>query len=194
MSREQLAEAAGMAPGYLEHLEEHPAEVTPAALLRLARALDVNVAVLLGEGVSLPPGRGGAGSHPVFEAIGDKECDRLLAAGGVGRVVLVEERGPVAFPVNFSLLDGDILFRTAADSPVAAADGQEVGFEVDRIDDALHEGWSVLVTGRARRLVDPDEVARARALEVEPWAGGDREVYLRLVPDEVSGRRIRVER
>jgi nitroimidazol reductase NimA-like FMN-containing flavoprotein (pyridoxamine 5'-phosphate oxidase superfamily) len=183
-----------MAPGYLEHLEEHPAEVTPAALLRLARALDVNVAVLLGEGVSLPPGRGGAGSHPVFEAIGDKECDRLLAAGGVGRVVLVEERGPVAFPVNFSLLDGDILFRTAADSPVAAADGQEVGFEVDRIDDALHEGWSVLVTGRARRLVDPDEVARARALEVEPWAGGDREVYLRLVPDEVSGRRIRVER
>lgn len=194
MSREQLAQAAGMAPGYIEHLETSPAKFTPAALLRLARALDVSVGVLLGEGVSLPPGRAHAGSHPVLEPIGGEECDRLLAPGGVGRVVLVEERGPVAIPVNFSLLDGDIVFRTAAGSPLAAADGREVGFEVDRIDDALHEGWSVLVTGRARRLVDPDEVARARALGVEPWAGGDRDLYLRLVPGEVSGRRVRVER
>jgi nitroimidazol reductase NimA-like FMN-containing flavoprotein (pyridoxamine 5'-phosphate oxidase superfamily)/plasmid maintenance system antidote protein VapI len=193
LSRKQLAEAAGMSPGYVEYLEERPAEVTPNALLRLAQVLQVSVAFLLGEGVGLPPGRGGAGSHPVFETLSTEECDGLLSPGGVGRVVLVGERGPVAIPVNFSLLDGDVVFRTAAGSSAAAADGQEVGFEVDRIDDAMREGWSVLVTGRARRLVDPEEMARARALGVEPWAGGDRDVYLRLTPDQVSGRRIRVE-
>lgn len=191
VTREQVAARAGMSPGYLEYLEEHPAQVTPASLARLAGALDTNVDYLLGEGIGLPPGCGPTTAHPVLEVLSREECDRLLAPGGVGRVVLVEERGPVAVPVNFAMLDGDVLFRTKAAASVAAADGRQVGFEVDRIDDAMREGWSVLVTGRVRRVADPDELVRAQSLDIDPWAGGGRDDYLRLASAEVSGRRIR---
>ena len=65
-----------------------------------------------------------------------------------------------------------------------------VSFEVDRLDEAMSEGWSVLVTGRVRR-VSPDELGQLETLGLEPWAGGERTAYLRLEPHEVTGRRIR---
>ena len=194
LSREELAAAAELAPGYLEYVEEHPADVTTAVLMRLARALDTNVADLLGKGLEHPPGHGAGSARPALEALSDQECRRLIAPGGVGRLIFVEARGPVAIPVNFGVLDGDVVFRSATGSPATSVDGREVGFEVDRIDDVTREGWSVVVTGRARRLLDPDELARARALGIHPWAGGDRDVYIRLPSTEMSGRRIRVER
>lgn len=190
LSREQLAHAAGMAPSYLEYLEARPAEVSPTALLHLARALGTDVADLLGARPSRPPAHDRAGAHAVLSTLSHEECHQLLALGGVGRVVLTEPRGPVAIPVNFAVLDDDIVFRTAGGSPAANVEDREVGFEVDQVDDAAHEGWSVVVTGTARRLVDPGEIARACAL-ADPWVGGDRDVCVRLTPSEVSGRRIR---
>ncbi len=180
-----------MAPAYIAYLEERPAQVSPGALLRLAVALDTTAAELLGEGLDLPPGRGARAPHPVLEVLTAADCTELLAGGGIGRVVLADEPGPIALPVNFALLDGDIVFRTSSDSPLATAEGAQVGFEIDRIDDAMREGWSVMVTGHHRRIVDPDELALARSRNVEPWAGGQRDVYLRLTPEQVSGRRIR---
>ncbi len=95
-------------------------------------------------------------------------------------------------PVNFAVIDGDIVFRTDPASPVAATDGLQVGFEVDRVDEAMHEGWSVLVTGNARRVTDQGEVEdKLRGRAAEPWAGGERDVYFRLTATETTGRRIR---
>jgi Pyridoxamine 5'-phosphate oxidase len=54
----------------------------------------------------------------------------------------------------------------------------------------MSSGWSVLVTGRVRR-VSPDEFRRLEDLGIEPWAGGQRSVYLRIDLRDVSGRRIR---
>jgi len=189
-TREQVAALAGMSPGYLDYLEEHPAKATPASLARLAAALETSVGYLLGEGMSLPPGRGHAAARPVLEVLGREECDLLLAPGGVGRVVFADERGPVALPVNFAVLEGDIVFRTGP-AASAAADRERSGFEVDQIDAAMREGWSVLVTGHARHIVEHDELARAVALGIEPWVGGQRDVYVRLQPEAISGRRIR---
>jgi nitroimidazol reductase NimA-like FMN-containing flavoprotein (pyridoxamine 5'-phosphate oxidase superfamily) len=56
----------------------------------------------------------------------------------------------------------------------------------------MSEGWSVLVTGRVRR-VSPDELHQLETFGIEPWAGGERTVYLRLEPREVTGRRIRAK-
>jgi nitroimidazol reductase NimA-like FMN-containing flavoprotein (pyridoxamine 5'-phosphate oxidase superfamily) len=191
MTRDELAAHAGMAPAYVAYLEEHPAHVSPGAVLRLAVALDTTAAELLGEGIDLPPGRGPRAPHPVLEILTADECTELLAPGGIGRVVLADAPGPVALPVNFAVLDGDIVFRTMSDSPLATAEGSQVGFEIDRIDDAMREGWSVMVMGRLRRIVDPDELEVARSRPIEPWAGGERDVYLRLTPEKVSGRLIR---
>jgi hypothetical protein len=96
-------------------------------------------------------------------------------------------------------MDGDdVIFRTSgssgvgADIQVNAALAQRVSFDVDHLDDALGEGWSVLLSGTARVVTDPAELDRVKALDIEPWAGGERDVYVRLVPTEITGRRIRV--
>lgn len=63
----------------------------------------------------------------------------------------------------------------------------------DRIDDAFSQGWSVLVRGPARRVSDAEEVRRLSAwVYSTPWAGGDRDLWVRIEPSSVTGRRITV--
>jgi nitroimidazol reductase NimA-like FMN-containing flavoprotein (pyridoxamine 5'-phosphate oxidase superfamily) len=99
----------------------------------------------------------------------------------------------VALPVNFRYVEGDIVFRTRADGSLAAAAGGTVSFEVDHIDEAMSEGWSVLVTGRARRVDDSTELQQLEQLGIEPWPGGRRKAVIRIETTEISGRRIRQE-
>jgi hypothetical protein len=66
-----------------------------------------------------------------------------------------------------------------------------VSFDVDHIGDALSEGWSVLVSGTASVLTRPGDFRAAHDLAIEPWAGGTRGTYIRLVPAEITGRQIR---
>jgi len=146
--------------------------------------------------LGLPPGQRRAAGHPVLAELTPAGCRELLAPGGVGRFLFVTERGPVAVPVNYGMLGGDIVFRTSDAGCVAAAarPGSLVSFSVDRIDDALAEGWSVLASGDAVVLPDPAGRAVAARLGIEPWAGGQRDLVLRLTPREVTGRRIRAVR
>ena len=57
-----------------------------------------------------------------------------------------------------------------------------VSFEVDHLDEALAEGWSVLVRGNGHVVADPAELEQARRLPITPWAAGDRDLYVRIVP------------
>lgn len=193
LTAEQVASRAGMSPTYIRVLESSPSPaVSAAALWRLADALETSVDVISGSGMVAPPGRGDPSDRPDLEHLTIDECNALIAPGGVGRFVFVDQRGPAALPVNFRVLDGDIVFRTESEA-TSLADGlqEEVSFEVDRLDEALTEGWSALFTGDAHVIVDPAELERARALGVAPWAGGERKAYVRLSPRKVSGRRIR---
>ncbi len=194
LSRAELAARAHMSPGYLQYVEEQPARLTPRALIQLASALGTTVAELLGEGHDRAPGHGRGADHPIFGPMDHDECVRLLARGGVGRLVLVTERGPVALPVNFAVLDGDVIFCTTHRSTLASAEGTQAGFEIDHVDEALLEGWSVLATGPVRRISDLDELARVQAMPFGPWTGGRRDLCLRLAASEITGRRIRVPR
>lgn len=186
----ELARRAGMAPGYLEYVETRPgANPGAAAIARLAAALETTAATLRGGGLERPPGRGRPrATHPVLEHLERAECLRLLRAGGVGRVVYDEARGPVAIPVNFVVADGELRVRTAEGGVVDAvrATGR-LTFEVDHLDEILGEGWSVLVTGRARAAPAADD----EVPPIDPWAGGARGELVRLHLDELSGRRIR---
>jgi hypothetical protein len=91
-------------------------------------------------------------------------------------------------------MDGDdVVFRTGNHSSIAEGpQEQQVSFDVDHLDDALGEGWSVLLTGTASIIADPAKLDQARALGIDPWAGGDRPVYVRITVQQVTGRRIRV--
>lgn len=98
----------------------------------------------------------------------------LISPGGVGRAVFVDVRGPVALPVDYAVLEGDIVFRTEPSTSIArGSEGHRIYFEVDPIDDVFEEGWSVLVSGAARRVEDPGNLEGA--LHVRRWASGGRE-------------------
>ena len=194
LSRAETADRADVAVSYLEYLETSAsADPGPDVLIRLADALSTTAAALRGGGLGVPPGQRRAAGHPMLAELNPAECRQLLAPGGVGRFLFVADRGPVAVPVNYGMLGGDIVFRTSESGRVAGATGPGslVSFSVDRIDDALAEGWSVLASGAAAVLPDPAGRAVAARLGIEPWAGGQRDLVVRLTPREITGRRIR---
>ncbi|MCL6735979.1 pyridoxamine 5'-phosphate oxidase family protein [Streptomyces neyagawaensis] len=191
LTREEAARRAGMAPEYLAYLEEQPADPTKASLIGLADALDTTVAALRGAGVDLPSGQGQALRHPLLVDLDPDECRALLSTHGVGRVAVSSASSPAVVPVNYEVVGDTIAFRTAPESVPAAAVGSEVAFEVDHVDEAMSQGWSVLAVGTARVVTEPDEVRRlVEGAHSTPWAGGVREMWVAIRPTRVTGRRI----
>jgi nitroimidazol reductase NimA-like FMN-containing flavoprotein (pyridoxamine 5'-phosphate oxidase superfamily) len=109
----------------------------------------------------------------------------------VGRVALPADDGPIVLPINYRVVDDTVVFRTGPGSQLAsAAGGVPVAFEVDEVDEAWEEGWSVLVRGRAVEVTEPDELARLQRLPLRAWASGAKTRYIKIVPSEITGRRI----
>lgn len=117
------------------------------------------------------------------------EAWELLRRSAVGRLAVVVDGVPDIFPVNHVVDRGTIVFRSAYGTKVVAAHAGPVAFEVDGHDAELGEAWSVVVHGRARTITDPDEAAEALQLPIHPWHQGRKPVVVRVVPDEVTGRR-----
>lgn len=190
---DEVAARANMDPTFLRNLEEGPSlELSASALWRLAGALETTADAIKGGGTQEPPGQTSPAPFPNLGALDRDSCLSLIAPGGVGRIVFTEVRGPVALPVNYRMLGDSIVFQTAATSALQRALKQEqVSFEVDSIDDALAEGWSVLVSGRGHLIVDPAELQRATKSGVAPWANGKRDDFVSINTHEITGRRIR---
>ncbi|MFF9088565.1 helix-turn-helix domain-containing protein [Streptomyces sp. NPDC014991] len=194
LTQEELAFRAAMAPSYLAHLEKHSTAAPEAGtLLRLAGALRTSPTELGGGHVDLPPGIGHAARAPRLSELDEQECRRLLSTHGVGRIAVSTEAAPLVVPVNYSVVDDAVVLRTQPGTVSLQAPGREVAFEVDRVDDALSQGWSVVVRGPAEVVTDPDGVRRlAERAYSTPWAGGERDVWVRIGISAVTGRRIDV--
>ncbi len=137
------------------------------------------------------PALGSAAQNRVFRAISPTECFDLLEPGGVGRVGFTAPDGVMMLPVNFAISGKAIIFRTAPDTVLALHANAHLSFEVDHFDQTLREGWSVLVQGHAHEVTDEREVKHLEDLtRLEPWAPGARDVFVRIVPTQVSGRSI----
>lgn len=121
------------------------------------------------------------------------EALALLRESPVGRLAIVADGDPDIFPVNHVVDRGTVVFRSAYGTKVVAAYASPVAFEVDGYDAERREAWSVVVHGRARTITDPDEAAEALQLPIVPWQQGRKPVVVRVVPDEVTGRRFVVQ-
>ena len=123
------------------------------------------------------------------------ECFELLANEHLGRLVVVDDQGPVVFPVNYVLDRHTVVFRTEEGTKLhAASAGSPACFEVDRIDAGAHTGWSVVVRGEVTEVTDQDELARLRELPLQVWAAGARNHYVRMLPAALTGRLIEAAR
>jgi hypothetical protein len=149
--------------------------LTAGALIRLAGALDTTVA----DRIRRIPVRGSSALHPVLDHLREAECLELLAPGGSGRVAFVLASRLSVMPVTFTLHDRRMAFRTGAASAIARYGDGPVAFEVDRLDEAAGEGWSVLISGKCT----------LQKWGADPWE--DLDVLVVVEPEHISGRRIR---
>ncbi|MGW1225011.1 helix-turn-helix domain-containing protein [Streptomyces sp. NPDC001515] len=192
LSRQEVALRAAAAPGYIEYVEEY-SSTSPGIgfLLRLANALETTVEELTGAAGELPAGLARAAGRARMVELDASDSWALLGDHGVGRVALGGADGPVVFPVNYQVLDGEIMFSTAEHSSLAMAEGTEIAFEADHIDDAFSRGWSVLLVGPVHGVVDEQVARRLReSAYSSPWAGDGRDHVMMLSPRRVTGRRI----
>lgn len=126
------------------------------------------------------------------------EALRLLSAVSLGRIVFTQHALPAVRPVNHLVEGEDIIVRIhdggALASLAAPADapGVVVAYEADDIDPVTHLGWSVVVTGYARVVVDTDEVDRYAHL-LRPWVARPMTSALRIRPDLVTGFRLEAD-
>ena len=126
-----------------------------------------------------------------LEVLDRAESLRLLGTVVLGRIAISSKALPVVLPVNFSFDGRRILFRTGTGTKLeAATDNTVVAFEVDDFDLERQSGWSVVVTGVAREVTDPGELADARRRPITRWAGGSDDRVVSISPDLVSGRRL----
>lgn len=126
-----------------------------------------------------------------LEVLGREECLRLLRSATIGRVGTTIGALPTVLPVNFRVVDDRIVFRTTVGTKLdAAATNSVVAFEVDAIDPLNHGGWSVVVTGIAREVTDPSELAALSAANIPFWAPTSDGHVVAIRTEMISGRRL----
>lgn len=127
----------------------------------------------------------------LIEEMTEEQCWDCLGGAVVGRLAVCVAGKPDVFPVNF-LLDGrSIVLRTAPGFKLAAASlSPAVAFEVDDLNQTDHSGWSVVVRGTATEVQGLEELLDAEDLGVSPWAEGEKNRFLRIEAEAISGRRI----
>lgn len=133
----------------------------------------------------------------VVRDLDEAECLRLVAGQEVGRIAYNGRFGPMVLPVNYRLFESSIVFRTEEGSAMdedlttGIEDAEYlIAFEIDELDPARREGWTVLIHGSAHHVTDEGERVAVAQTGVTPWAGGDRDLYMRIRPTHIGGRRI----
>lgn len=117
-----------------------------------------------------------------------EECMSRLASVPFGRVVFTHRALPAIRPVNHIVDRGQVIIRTNLGTAIgsAAGRGTVLAYEADAIDAATRTGWTVVVTGVAQLITEPEEVARYQGL-LDAWVEGERNCVIRIPAELVTG-------
>ena len=120
-----------------------------------------------------------------------RESFDLLSETPIGRLCIIDQGCPIAFPVNMRVTgtadDFDVVIRAAPDTIIGRYEGL-ASLETDevRIEDGT--SWSVIVRGSIHRVVGTHSLP-----DPEPMLSG-RHLWLRLSATAISGRRFALRR
>jgi nitroimidazol reductase NimA-like FMN-containing flavoprotein (pyridoxamine 5'-phosphate oxidase superfamily) len=125
-----------------------------------------------------------------MRSLGRERCLELLASVPVGRVVFSMRALPAIRPVNH-LVDGNtVVIRSNLGGSLASAATQSgavvVAYEADTFDLDARTGWTVVVTGAARLILDADRQARYERL-LRPWVDEPMNCVIGIDCDLVTG-------
>ncbi len=123
-------------------------------------------------------------------------CWRPTApASGHGRAVFTHQALPAIRLVNHLVDEGRVIVRTRVTATVSTVvrlsgdAGVVVAYEADDLDPQRRAGWSVVVTGWATTITDPEQVARYEQL-LHPWVNMAMDTMIAIQPEIVTGIRI----
>jgi nitroimidazol reductase NimA-like FMN-containing flavoprotein (pyridoxamine 5'-phosphate oxidase superfamily) len=123
-----------------------------------------------------------------MRALSTDDAWSRLRSKSVGRLSIAPGGLPDVVPLNFLMMDGQILLRTRGGYVVAAlAVNKHVAFEVDEL--AGTDIWSVVVRGTAKVIADPAEIDRAQRAPMWTWPDRETDTFIRITPAQVTGRR-----
>lgn len=119
----------------------------------------------------------------------EDESWEFLGLQPVGRLATAAAGEPEIFPVNFAAANKRIFIRTAPGSKLAeVAINGRVAFEVDQMGADI--AYSVVVKGTGEILTDDADITDAEATGLLTYQeDGTKDIWLRITPAEVSGRR-----
>jgi uncharacterized protein len=122
------------------------------------------------------------------------ECWEAIRGAEVGRLGVIIDGHPEIFPVNYTVDGETVVFRTGEGTKLdGALSGNPVVFEVDGYDPGTGRAWSAVLKGEAGMPESTEDIVETLELPIFPWQGGIKSRYVRIVPDEVTGRRFRVQ-
>ncbi len=129
-------------------------------------------------------------NDPTVEVLDQAECLALLGAQRLGRLAVTRgpDVGPHVVPVNYTLLRGSIVFRSAPGTKLDRLVTEPVTFEVDSFDPYMRSGWSVVVEGIAYEASDRE--MEFEDINLRPLVERQNSRWARLVPRSMTGRRI----
>lgn len=126
-----------------------------------------------------------------LEILDREECIHLLATATLGRVGITVGALPVVVPMNFRLVDDQVVLRVGVGTKVdAALHDAVVAFEADDVEPLGGGGWSVSLTGLAHAVTDPAELGRLRRAGIARWVESGSDRYIVISTDVMTGRRI----
>jgi nitroimidazol reductase NimA-like FMN-containing flavoprotein (pyridoxamine 5'-phosphate oxidase superfamily) len=131
-------------------------------------------------------------SRTGLERLDTDECLRLLEGDEIGRLAYNVGESPAIVPVNYRM-DGDsVVFRTDAGMKLDMGRRAPVSFEIDSFDRKHRTGWSVVVSGWFEEVspYDAETYKRVHQLPINPWAGGDKDHWVRIRTSRITGRRV----
>ncbi|CAG7619138.1 pyridoxamine 5'-phosphate oxidase family protein [Rhodococcus opacus] len=132
-------------------------------------------------------------NEPSLRELAVNECWALLRTESIGRLAVWVDDHPDIFPLNYAVDHGTLVFRSGRGTKVSAAlSDAPVALEVDGYEAPSREAWSVVIKGRAEGIREIDELMDTVDLPLFPWQAGAKNLFIRLVPTHVSGRRFPV--
>jgi nitroimidazol reductase NimA-like FMN-containing flavoprotein (pyridoxamine 5'-phosphate oxidase superfamily) len=126
-----------------------------------------------------------------LERLDEAECLRLLRSATLGRVGVRIGDSPAILPINYGMLDNDVVFRTAPGTKLSAAlMGVQLAFEVDHVDVGTGAAWSVLVVGYPEQIRDVETLELVSQLGLQSWSPENLAFVVRIRPRQITGRRV----
>jgi nitroimidazol reductase NimA-like FMN-containing flavoprotein (pyridoxamine 5'-phosphate oxidase superfamily) len=128
-----------------------------------------------------------------LEVLDEAACIELLKSQSVGRMGFVDDKGPMVLPVNIRFVERNgphwVVVRTNKDTDILKAATTRVAIEIDHIDVAQKDAWSVVARGELQRLSDDEAQDLFDHFDPGPWLS-ERDEWLIVRCDLLTGRRV----